>query len=354
MHLHRSRFVKIREAWSTCIAPVPRSLTRCYKKLSAPRLHWLKPTATRSGSNLKEKRNGPPAAPDLLHRDLTDPTYVQLRFGQPHFLAVPTGCGYFYPKKSGNRLRDRKGKHPVSTKRSRRLSRLSSMPWKPWTAKGTDVSWPNRPVGTQSCATPPRPLSRTASPRRSAAPRRALPSLALPRPAPLVRYPGFGFENKNYCAFRNVPCMKMFFRKKTSTHWSAEGLGMKTGLSSFQNLKVLNIFLEIRIYEFTYRFDEPKVQKYPVRGQGFAGMGQVPARRFRARTGEAGQHNAASGQPFVSTCKRSKTAVLDVSPAARTYQILCKPFRGTRCAVDKCLVSGLSAGPNTLSLPNAD
>ena len=35
-----------------------------YKKLSAPRLRWLK-TATRSGSNKEEKRSGPPVTPDL-------------------------------------------------------------------------------------------------------------------------------------------------------------------------------------------------------------------------------------------------------------------------------------------------
>ena len=34
----RMLLLKIQEAWCTCVAPVPRSLTRYYKKLSAPRL----------------------------------------------------------------------------------------------------------------------------------------------------------------------------------------------------------------------------------------------------------------------------------------------------------------------------
>ena len=33
----------------------------------------------------------------------------------------------------------------------RHSGQLFSMPWKPWGAKGTVVSWANRPVGVQSC-----------------------------------------------------------------------------------------------------------------------------------------------------------------------------------------------------------
>ena len=89
-------------------------LSLYYKKLTAPRPRWLK-TATRSGSNLEEKRSGPPAAPDLLRRNLTDPIYAQFRLGQHLSLPLLTGRGYLYPKKFGNRLRDREGKQPVST-----------------------------------------------------------------------------------------------------------------------------------------------------------------------------------------------------------------------------------------------
>ena len=60
----------MQDAWCTCGAPVPRSLARYYKKLSAPRLRWLKPTANRSGSNLEEKKAGPPVTPDLPLPDL--------------------------------------------------------------------------------------------------------------------------------------------------------------------------------------------------------------------------------------------------------------------------------------------
>ena len=90
-------------------------LSLYYKKITAPRLRWLKPTAIRSGSNQEEKRSGPPAAPDLLRRNLTDPISAQLRFDQHLFLPLLTGRGYLYPKKFGNRLRDREGKQPVST-----------------------------------------------------------------------------------------------------------------------------------------------------------------------------------------------------------------------------------------------
>ena len=105
----------MREAWCTCIAPVPRTLTRYFKKLSAPRLLWLRPTATRSSSNLEEKRSGPPAAPDLLRRNLIDPIYVQLGLGQQLSLPLLAGRGYLYPKKFGNRLLAREGEQPVST-----------------------------------------------------------------------------------------------------------------------------------------------------------------------------------------------------------------------------------------------
>ena len=97
LHLHRSVF---------------RVLYRFFrKKPTTPRLRWFKPTAMRSGSNLEEKRSGPPAAPDLLCRILTDPIYTRssdsVNNSPYHFLpdaatSTPSSSGTVYALEKGS------------------------------------------------------------------------------------------------------------------------------------------------------------------------------------------------------------------------------------------------------------
>ena len=68
------------------------------------------------------------------------------------------------------------------------------MPWKPWMARKTIVSWVNDIVGVLSC--PPRPSSS--------------PQCVPPRLEPPVVCPGFELDNQ----FLNTPCMAGAYRGK--------------------------------------------------------------------------------------------------------------------------------------------
>ena len=76
-------------------------------------------------------------------------------------------------------------------------------------------------------------------------------------------------------------------------------------------------------------------------GQGEARRGR--AGRARGERGMVARSVSARGQPFISTFKATKTTVLVASSEAQAKEILCKPNRRTRRAVDERFISGTTA-----------
>ena len=164
---------------------------------------------------------------------------------------------------------------------------VSSMPSK---VRGTLVSWANSSVGSRSCPTSP-----------------AAPPCASIRPA------------------RGMSGLKAYV-----TGFSLDHLGM---------CALSNLFVESPV--------ESKTRTY---------HGRVGSRRtagWRARLGRTGCQQNCSPRRLASlvSSKASKTRRLNISPEARTSEILCKPNSGTKSPVDGRFIRGLSLGREALFAP---
>ena len=106
----------------------------------------------------------------------------------------------------------------------------------------------------------------------------------------------------------------------------------------------------------TCRFELPSAAgdfSSPKPGHTTSGSGRGARRIGGAGPGRTGrrQNSSPRRQESLVPPKASKTGLLNVSPEARTSEILCKPNAGTKSPVDKRFVSGLTAGREALFVP---
>ena len=120
-------------------------------------------------------------------------TLAQFTLGRLHSLPLPTGRGFFYPKKFGNRLRAREGKQPVSTISFVRASEES------FRRRVYDVPGAKR-VG---CLLGEPSRRRPVLPFRPAPPLRCAPSRPEP---PMVRISGF-WTRQIICCVHSRICL---------------------------------------------------------------------------------------------------------------------------------------------------
>ena len=115
--------------------------------------------------------------------------------------------------------------------------------------------------------------------------------------------------------------------------------------------------LQLQIMPFsTCRFELPSAAgdfSSPKPGHTTSGSGRGARRIGGAGPGRTGrrQNSSPRRQESLVPPKASKTGLLNVSPEARTSEILCKPNAGTKSPVDKWFVSGVTAGREALFVP---
>ena len=91
----------------------------------------------------------------------------------------------------------------------------------------------------------------------------------------------------------------------------------------------------------------------PKPGHTTSGSGRGARRSRRAGSGKIGcqQNYSPRKQRSTVPSKASKKRRFNVSPEARTNEILCKPNTATKPAVNMRLITGLSAGREALFVP---